>query len=846
MPAPSRVQEPNHTPSPPLSSLTDVLHSVSTAIAPVWPLKDYVAVNPYMGLSDRSFLKARQMLRSVCDSDTLMPLSYYKQRFDNQLLSIQDIESAVREINAEDSLSRLTAATVIDAVSAEEQSSAAAAAENSNTTVRRLQTLSEHVDQRDRTAFSETIREEIGRHCGAFYDEGQAVWASPWKDQPLFQAWQAAAQHDRRLELSGVAGSCRFLANIPDSAEAAVAFLLHAIEIPEALWEPFLLCQMHSIPGWSSWAKYKTEQRSDDNPSDLISLLAIRLAYDVAVAKSAAFNVDWNSVASVWNNADRTVGGQADQDVRIRFALLRASEIAFQRGLLSSLSVGSISDDEKPASAATPLAQMVFCIDVRSERYRRHLEGAALPAAGVQTFGFAGFFGMPIAFQNFGEQTETPQVPALLSPSFVVQEGVRDTSEQETSAIQQGRRLTRLFRSSWKNFYSSATGCFGFVETSGLAYGWKLFSKSLNRKSATTNAKFDGLEEADQHKLGPILSQLEQQGIDLAKQIDMGESALKGIGLTKNFATLVVFCGHGSQVQNNPLQAGLDCGACCGHSGEPNARFAAAVLNQPAVRTGLAERGIDVPDGTRFVAALHNTTSDEVTFFDTDLLTDSQQQALSELRLHTTTATSLTQLERLPQLQANNVADVLQRTLDWSEVRPEWGLAGNAAFVVAPRQMTQDANLDGRSFLHSYDHQTDDGFKVLEQIMTAPLVVGHWINMQYYASTLDNKHYGSGSKTIHNVVGKFGVFSGNGGDLTTGLPWQSIHNGQDFQHEPLRLLAVIAAPKAAVTDIIARHELLQQLLNNGWLHLVVIEDAACNRYTTQQTWQPLQDNSGLN
>lgn len=838
MSAPSWVEESSDTPS---HSLADVLHSVATAIAPVWPLKDYVAVNPYMGLSDRSFLKARQILRLVCDSDTLMPLSYYQRRFDERAFDIHDIEFAVQEINAEDSLSRLTAATVIQALEDNVQTDAE---RNSTATARKLQTLAEYTDQRNGTMWAEVIRDEIGRHCGAYYDEGQAVWASPWKDQPLFQAWQSAARYDRRMELSGVAGCCRFLATVPDSAEAAIAFLLNEIGMPEELWEPFLLCQAHSIPGWSAWAKYKTEQSSNDNDSsDFVSLLAIRLAYDVAVAKSVALRIDWKSVSSVWKIGDRSVGGRAEQDVRIRFSLLRASEVAFQRQLLNSLSIDSIPNNDEAAAQSTPLAQMIFCIDVRSERYRRHLESVAQPSTGVQTFGFAGFFGMPIGFQNFGEQSATPQAPALLSPSFVVQEGVRGAAAKQTTEMHNGRSLKRRFRNSWKNFSSSATGCFGFVETSGIAYGWKLFRKSLNQQPATTNGKFDGIAEHDRSRLSPTFENLEQQGIDLSKQIDIAESALRGIGLTKNFAKLVVFCGHGSQVENNPLQAGLDCGACCGHSGEPNARFAAAVLNQPSVRTGLAERGIHVPNDTRFVAALHNTTNDRITFFETDLLTESQQQAMTELNQRTAEATRLTQIERLPQLKANNVADVMQRTLDWSEVRPEWGLSGNAAFIVAPRHVTQNANLDGRSFLHSYDHQTDPGFQVLEQIMTAPMVVGHWINMQYYASTLDNKHYGSGSKTIHNVVGKFGVFSGNGGDLMTGLPWQSIHNGQNFQHEPLRLLAVIAAPRAAVADIINRQELLQQLFTNGWLHLIVIEDGESYRYTTQQNWQPVSHTS---
>jgi uncharacterized protein YbcC (UPF0753/DUF2309 family) len=817
--------------------LVDTIRNVTDTIAPVWPLQDFVAVNPYMGLSDRSFLKARQLLRSVCDCETLMPVSYYQKRFADQTFGLQDVEVAVTEINEQDSLSRLTVKDVRQVLETVEPLNASSTPSSSS---RRMRTLTEYVDKQDGTEWTETIREEIGRHCAAYYDEGQATWSNPWQHLPLYQAWKSAAQHDRRLDLLGVSGCCRFIATVPHTAEAAVAFLLMELQMPEELWEPFLMCQAHSIPGWSAWTKRKTDQsRNCVENLDFAGLLAMRLAYDVAVSKAASIRVDWRSVAKVWNISDRSSSGNSDDDSSVRFALLRATEVAFQRQLLDSLSVKSagVASHDSVRSSDQSLAQMVFCIDVRSERYRRNLESVS---TNIQTFGFAGFFGMPIAFRNIDEQQATSQVPALLSPSFVVSEGLRDASTGDDSAVRKRRSAKRLFRKSWKQFQSSAAGCFGFVETSGVAYGWKLFSRSINRKSASGDCRFDGVAARDRDQLGPMLAELEEHGIDLPKQIDLAESALRGIGLTQNFAKLVVFCGHASQGQNNPLQAGLDCGACGGHSGEPNARFAAALLNLPAVREGLADRGIVVPEDTRFVAALHNTTSDGVTFFDTDLLTESQQQELSQLSQKTVEATGLTQLERLPQLKANNAADVLQRTLDWSEIRTEWGLSGNAAFIVAPREVTQSANLDGRSFLHSYDYRNDDGFKVLEQIMTAPMVVGHWINMQYYASTVDNKHYGSGSKTIHNVVGKFGVFSGNGGDLTTGLPWQSIHNGQDYQHEPLRLLSVIAAPKAAVADIIERHKVLEDLIANGWMNLVVLDKGEFHRYTPKLSWQSVE------
>ena len=186
---------------------------------------------------------------------------------------------------------------------------------------------------------------------------------------------------------------------------------------------------------------------------------------------------------------------------------------------------------------------------------------------------------------------------------------------------------------------------------------------------------------------------------------------------------------------------------------------------------------------------------------------------------------------------------ITARSRDWSQVRPEWGLAGCASFIVAPRARTQSLDLGGRAFLHSYDWRQDNGFGVLELIMTAPMVVASWINLQYYASTVDNRVFGSGNKALHNVVGALGVLEGNGGDLRVGLPWQSVHDGERYIHEPLRLNVLIDAPIEAMNDIIARHEGVRQLLDNGWVHLFALaEDGTVSRrYAGDLRWRPVAE-----
>jgi len=108
--------------------------------------------------------------------------------------------------------------------------------------------------------------------------------------------------------------------------------------------------------------------------------------------------------------------------------------------------------------------------------------------------------------------------------------------------------------------------------------------------------------------------------------------------------------------------------------------------------------------------------------------------------------------------------------------------------------------------------------------MTAPMVVSHWINFQYYASTVDNGRYGSGNKVLHNVVGgHLGVFEGNGGDLRIGMSLQSLHDGEHWVHAPLRLSVFIEAPRSAIDRVLERHPKVRELVDNEWLHLFQID-----------------------
>jgi len=246
-------------------------------------------------------------------------------------------------------------------------------------------------------------------------------------------------------------------------------------------------------------------------------------------------------------------------------------------------------------------------------------------------------------------------------------------------------------------------------------------------------------------------------------------------------------------------------------------------------RSALLDQGIEIPDDTHFLAGLHNTTTDDVTLYDRTALPAGHRADLESLEQALLAAGKNARRERASSLGLSPDAPDLDQKIrrkarDWAEVRPEWGLAGNAAFIAAPRKRTKDRSLSGRVFLHDYDHAKDEGEATLELILTAPMVVGSWINLQYYASTVNNEVFGSGNKVTHNVTGTLGVCQGNVGDLQTGLPMQSVHDGQRWIHEPLRLHVMVEAPRESLIAILDKHPDVRNLVTHGWILLFAIED----------------------
>ncbi len=321
-------------------------------------------------------------------------------------------------------------------------------------------------------------------------------------------------------------------------------------------------------------------------------------------------------------------------------------------------------------------------------------------------------------------------------------------------------------------------------------------------------------------------------GFTLEEQLTYFENLLKTIGLVKDFPRFVIITGHGSVSDNNPFESALDCGACGGNVSLPNARSHCMIGNKPEIRTMLRERGIDIPDETHFLPALHNTTTDEVTFYDKEQLDHEALQQLKSVEEDFKKAAHLSRMERLSVLpNADNEEDIFLKTMDWSEPRPEWGLARNMGVFAGPRESIRHLKFENRLFLHSYDADIDtDDAEILTRIFNGPLVVGEWINLEHYFSVVDNAIYGAGSKVYHNIVSKVGVYNGNYSDLKIGLPTQSVLLEGKAYHEPVRLLTYMEAPLEKVGKAVENSSAKEFILNE-WIRPVIIDKEARKVYS---------------
>lgn len=785
--------------------LKEAAERACARIAPSWPLDRFIAVNPFWSRTDQPLPKVAAELAALSGARLLMTRAWYAEEWRAGRLRAEHLREAIAQSGTDMTEAHLSALLRID-----------------DPTPPRRPLVVDVMDARCRreleVSWRDYVVERVSRFCASYFDDGMAQ-VQTVRDGGLYASWREQAPADwAPALLMGLSGYRAAVASLPRTADEMLTLVSSTLGVPDAESEHYLSALLLDVNGWASWCAYLRwmARLADEDDNHIFELLAIRAAWEWILfrAETDELRAEWRHAVASWPTFDLVAHSARAED----WLLQRAVEIAWTSEL-----VGKLTEGFGAARPASPAVQAVFCLDVRSEVFRRALEAQGND---IQTLSCAGFFGLPVEYAPLAADRARPQLPGLMAPRY----RVTDTG---VAASLEATRTSRLqAANAEKAFKSSSLSMFAYVDAMGLYYGKKLLDEVFGRESREhDHHESAGLSAAESRTRTPrITFHVDGAPITDEERCALAEGLLRMMSLTRGFAPLVLLVGHGAGTRNNPYAAGLDCGACCGQSGEVNARAAAALLNDADVRAGLAARGIEIPTTTRFVAGLHNTTTDDVVLFDVGTAATTHGPELDRLRATLARASTAARRERAPRLGLGELSDtelhaaVVERSKNWAEVRPEWGLAGNAALIVAPRERSRPLDLQGRVFLHDYRVEEDPDFALLEQVMTGPMVVSHWINFQYYMSTVDNARYGSGNKLLHNVVGgHLGIFEGNGGDLRIGLSIQSLHNGERWMHAPLRLGVFIEAPHSAIDRVLDKHAKLRELVDNEWLHLFQLD-----------------------
>ncbi|MBQ1782599.1 MAG: DUF2309 family protein [Gammaproteobacteria bacterium] len=841
----SFTQRPNTPPN-----VVELVASVLDVVAPQWPLATFAARSPWHGWERQPFSQAAREHQALTGISMLPAPALARQRWHHGDLQAEVLTTVidrwlrqrgerwvkthnqqfVRRLLTDDGL------LLGSAMSRYWQQLATTLPAPVRPRKIVVTTVGQRLAALGQPQVQQLIDQATIRWCKLALGQNRAAW--PCAGSHLFASWRHYAELDPLLPRE----ARRRLAECPTSAAPALHWGLQwaADQVQQ---RDYLKAELLALPGWAGTLRYHGRQQGDEL-SSLVDYLAVRLALSRALTgdRPPATSVqpaDSHPLLKAWAQYGLMSPwqwqrmGASDKQERLALAAalddetqamiwLECMELDYRQRLQRLLDRSGENGAPLPRRER-PLAQLVMCIDVRSEPLRRALEHAGP----FTTHGYAGFFGLPLRSRSLNGDQVHAACPVILKPLAEVGETAPPL-------------LLRHYRQQWEDdrncdhaeqqIKDSPLASLTLPELSGLWHGAQLLWQGLVPSRWRTK-----LTAAMPRRIPlPVGLALHQQGfrdglplgLSLEQRVTLTAQALRGIGLTRDFAPLVVIVGHGSRSRNNPYAAKLECGACGGAAGGFNARVLAALANEPAVRAGLAAEGIAIATETVFVAAEHQTALDQLQLLEPPPLHGAAEKSWRQLEQSLPAALATVRHERLAQLPdiqrrpPLDSAESWRRTDDWSEVRPEWGLVGNAAIIIAERSFTAGHNLGARVFLHNYPWQTDVDGSLLAGIVSGPVTVAQWINLQYYASTVAPQLHGSGSKTTQTITDGLGVMQGNGSDLLAGLPWQSVMaSDSDCRHLPQRLLVVIQAPRARIDQLLASHADFRRKVTNGWLLL---------------------------
>ncbi|TWU21565.1 hypothetical protein Pla52o_37520 [Novipirellula galeiformis] len=730
------------------------------------------------------------------------------------------------------------------------------------------------------------VNDVLIRFCGSFLDQGFANWSLPHRDEGFARAFAKLYLHRMTVKASwmeGIVDELQAILDGPFDPLASIAKSLETLGVEPSDFDSKIGLTLLALKGWAGMI-WQVESGAPWLPNHtpagtLNEYLAIRLMLErYAIAEVGHQQFGTRDLPQIHKLAEQHSphrhGASMEQRTYTVFQLAQVSgwtpqqlidmsdpqwkclveeieafsslerrrilhgayERHYQVAALNAIAVHTqrrreLNRREKNRrNGKRPSFVAIFCIDDREESFRRHLEEVDPEC---ETASAAGFFAVAMYYQGADHAHFRPLCPAILTPQHYVREepmfSTIDVSQRRANRRRRIGRLTHQVHASSRTMIGGwVTGVFGAIATFPMVA--RILAPGLTsriRKSFGTFTRPPATElqlERVSAEPGPTPDAL---GYSLDEMAGIVVRILQDIGVVDDFPRILVFFGHGSASLNNPHESAYNCGACSGGRGGPNARAFAMMANDPRVRRLTAQLGLEIPEDTRFVGAYHNTCSDNVEYYDLDLLPRSHRTLFRRIEKSVNETRANVAHERARRFESapldltprQALEHVEQRGEDLSQARPEYNHATNALTFVGRREWSRGLFADRRVFLTSYDPSVDDEqVSVLSRILGAAIPVCAGIALEYYFSTVDTEGYGCGSKLPHNVASMLGVMTGAASDLRPGLSQQMVEI-----HEPLRHLFVIETTPEKMDLVIEGNPAIARLVKGNWVQVALLD-----------------------
>ncbi len=682
------------------------------------------------------------------------------------------------------------------------------------------------------------------RFLAAFFDKGTSYWEMEDRDKGFHHCFKQYLKYLPKTKLNqNLLNAYETLSYNEYTIYKSLEIFKKKLNIPFKYFDKYLFQVLNRSKGWTGLI-YALNENPGFNPTHIIAnkfdYIAFCLSFELAAYETLKSDKDLHFVTyefiisndyqfEILNYFYDSLNKELkDEDLTQKKFFLYKEELltwnlqkltrvwqeAYERHLYQDL-INAHRQTLK-SEKFSPYLQVVTCIDDREESTRRHFEEYS---KSIETFGYAGHFGLNIKYRSLREAHFRALCPVNANPTKYVYEEVRD---EEKLSFQKLATLKHfLFHNSNLPLVGSILSLF-LGPFTGMLF---LFENLAPRKVHSLRKKLKKI------MYPPIPTQLNYwnrednklEGFTDQELADVASNMILITGMNKSWGQVVFLCGHGSKSMNNPHGAAYNCGACAGGKGAPNARLMATALNKESVRELLKERDILIPENTIFVGGYHCTSTGKILTFEDTPLNEEQRKFLEDSCHYVEKKDAKERMRKFENVSLSISGEeaflaAQNRSYDFSQPRPEYGHNTNAFCLVGKRDTNKSIFMDRRAFLVSYENENDPKGDNLLALLSAVIPVCAGISLEYYFSFVDQDKFGAGVKQAHNVVSLLGVMNGYQSDLQMGLPWQMVEI-----HEPARITFLIEADRSKFERVLKKNIEVRNLVKNEWVRLILKE-----------------------